>query len=254
VSIDWAPFGSEESDPDESTITGLCELLDAQANLLVSVATGGQRIDGVDAKYQRRHKKLNAALRKRGIAVPFAYDSLWDWYGDYSQNISGYAGRRAHIKGLADPVRAALDDLLSGIQVSDPGSPAEISWTSLGTRVQGIADEVRIAADKDDFQDVGRRCREVLIDLGKLLADPALVPSGEDVPKDADAKRWLEYYLAAHASGNGHRELRAFIPKAWDLAQKVTHGDIARVDAFAAAQATILVVRTLQQLAVQSLE
>lgn len=36
---------------------------------------------------------------------------------------------------------------------------------------------------------------------------------------------------------------------AWDLAQKVTHGDLDRVDAFAAAQATVLVVRTLQELA-----
>ncbi len=39
------------------------------------------------------------------------------------------------------------------------------------------------------------------------------------------------------------------MPVAWDLAQKVTHGDIDRVDAYAAAQATVLVVRVLQQLA-----
>ena len=34
----------------------------------------------------------------------------------------------------------------------------------------------------------------------------------------------------------------------WDLAQKVTHGDIDRVDAFASAQATVLLVRTAQML------
>jgi hypothetical protein len=39
------------------------------------------------------------------------------------------------------------------------------------------------------------------------------------------------------------------LPVAWDLAQKVTHGDIEQVDAYAAAQATLLVVRVLQQLA-----
>ena len=40
-----------------------------------------------------------------------------------------------------------------------------------------------------------------------------------------------------------------FHPGGMDLAQKVTHGDIDRVDAFAAVQATVLVIRTLQQLA-----
>lgn len=34
--------------------------------------------------------------------------------------------------------------------------------------------------------------------------------------------------------------------KTWDLAQKVTHGDIDDVDAFAAAQATVLLVRTTE--------
>lgn len=34
----------------------------------------------------------------------------------------------------------------------------------------------------------------------------------------------------------------------WDLAQKVTHGDIADVDAFAAAQAAVMVARTAQKL------
>ena len=52
-----------------------------------------------------------------------------------------------------------------------------------------------------------------------------------------------------HAAGRSHRELRAFTPVAWDLAQKVTHGDIGRADAYAAAQATVLIVRSLQQLA-----
>ena len=43
--------------------------------------------------------------------------------------------------------------------------------------------------------------------------------------------------------------LRKFIRAAWELAQTVTHGDTERVEAFAAAQATVLIVRTLQALA-----
>lgn len=74
------------------------------------------------------------------------------------------------------------------------------------------------------------------------------MPAGQEPPQAANAKAWLDLFLASRAAGRSHAELRKFIPAAWDLAQKVTHGGIGRVDAYAAAQATVLVVRTLQQL------
>jgi hypothetical protein len=105
------------------------------------------------------------------------------------------------------------------------------------------------AASRDDIQEVGRRAREILIDCAQLIADPSVVPEGEPLPKAGDAKAWLELFLAARAGGSSREELRRLVRAAWDLAQKVTHGDPGRVDAFAAAQATVLVVRTLQELA-----
>jgi hypothetical protein len=116
-------------------------------------------------------------------------------------------------------------------------------------RLAGLAAELDGAASRDDLQDVGRRAREVLIDCGKMLADPSLVPGGQDPPKAGDAKRWLDLFLAARAGGSNRDELRRLVRAAWDLAQTVTHGDIGRVEAFAAAQATMLVVRTVQALA-----
>ncbi len=82
-----------------------------------------------------------------------------------------------------------------------------------------------------------------------MLADPGLVPPGREAPKAGDGKAWLDLFLASTARGSSHPELRAFVPVTWDLAQKVTHGDVDRVDAYAAAQATVLLVRVLQQLA-----
>ena len=64
-----------------------------------------------------------------------------------------------------------------------------------------------------------------------------------------DAKAWLDLFLTARASGSRRDALRRFIRATWELAQTVTHGDIERVEAFAAAQATVLVVRTVQALA-----
>lgn len=241
-----------ESDPDPITLEGLLELLDLQAALLVSVATRGPRIADVNEGYKRRRRKLDAALRARGIQSPFPYDDLWGWHGYWSQHFSTYAERRAHIAMQAVPARDAIEHALEGKQVSDPGAAGHPTWAALDLRVDGVVSELRSASTLDDLQDVGRRCREILIDTARLLADPALVPPGREAPRAADAKAWLEQLLAARASGRGHRELRAFIPVAWDLAQKVTHGDIEPVDAFAAAQATVLLVRCLQMLSTTS--
>jgi len=89
----------------------------------------------------------------------------------------------------------------------------------------------------------------VLIAVARLLANPALIPDGESTPKAADAKGWLDLFLNAHAGGRARAELRGLMRATWDLAQKVTHDDLGRVEAFAAAQATVLLVRTLQELA-----
>lgn len=250
-SWDLFPPGHEpESDPDTSTLGGLLDLLDAQVALLVDVATGGSRIDDVNARYTRRRRLLDSALRNRGVPVPFPFEDLWAWRGYWqAQGLGTYQSRRQRVAELSHSAREALEALLTGAQVSDPGAEGLPSWAELDQRVTGIVAELAGAQSRDDLQDVGRRCREVLIDAAKLLADPDLVPEGTEAPKAADAKAWLDQFLAARAPGRTHRELRAFVPVAWDLAQKVTHGDIDRVDAYAAAQATVLVVRVLQQLA-----
>lgn len=240
---------AEEPEPDVATVAGLIEMVDAQQNLIISVGTGGERIQDADAKYQRRRGVLNAALRARGIDPPFPWDGLWDWYGYYSAELGTYAERRIDVRRRAKVVRDALEVQAAGGEVADPGSSVLPAWAALDARLGGVIEELSRAQTRDDFQDVGRRCREVLIDASRLLADPALVPAGEEAPKGADAKAWLDLFLAARAAGRSHRELRAFVPVAWDLAQKVTHGDVDRVDAYAAVQATVLIVRTLQQLA-----
>lgn len=252
MSDPWAdlmPGDPGEPEPDEKTLEGLLELVNKQARLLVSVSTGGPRIDDVNGEYQEWRRRLNAGLRARGMAPPFPYEDLWAWYGEWSANLGTYAERRAHVTKLVKPTRDALEEALEGVQVADPGGVGGVTWGALDARVDGVVTKLRGANSRDDLQDVGRRCREILIDAAKLLADPALVPPGSEAPKAADAKAWLELFLAARAAGRSHRELRAFIPVAWDLAQKVTHGEVERVDSYAAAQATVLVVRTLQQLA-----
>lgn len=226
----------------------LREVIQRQASLIVSTGTGGARIQDVDNKYQVDDRLLISAFRRLGSDPPFPWRSLWEWHGFYSQELPTYASRRQHVASLT---RAAFDVLDKSVQggVHDPASGESIpTWEGIDARIEALIAEYSGATDKDTWQDVGRRSREILIDLGRLVADPKLVPVGELEPKIADARAWFDLFVEYQASGRDRAELRAVMRKTWDLAQKVTHGDIDDVDSFAAAQATVLLVRTAQKL------
>lgn len=243
---------SGEPAPDLSTVDALIEELERQAALLTAVATGGPRIQDVQGEYQDRRRRLIDALQRRGLGYPFPWQDLWQWYGHWTgTGLGTYGERRVAIRELVAPTIAALEQQRSGLRVSDPGS-GPLTWADLDARVAGLVTELDGAVSRDDLQDVGRRSREILIDCAQLLADPSLVPAGQAPPKAADAKAWLDLFLAVHASGSHRDELRRFIRATWDLAQTVTHGNIDRVEAFAAAQATVLVVRTFQALVAEA--
>jgi hypothetical protein len=242
------PVGGEPP-PDLSTVAALIDELERQTALLTAVATGGPRIEHAQWEYSERRRRLVDALQRQGLAYPFPWQDLWQWYGYWtSNNLETYAERRVVVRELVAPTIAALEQQRSGLRVSDPGS-GQVTWADLEARLTGLVAELDGAISRDDLQDVGRRAREILIDCGRLLADPALVPAGQTPPKAADAKTWLDLFLVAQAHGAHRDDLRRFIRAAWDLAQTVTHGNIERVEAFAAAQATVLIVRTLQALA-----
>lgn len=229
----------------QTTIEQLTELVDRQANIIVATGTGKGLFDDYDADYQKRDRTIVREFKQLGIAPPFPWRSLWEWHGYYSQELPTYASRRTHVAALKREALERLDERTSGVSVHDPtAGAADPTWEGIDLRVRGLIDEYSGARDKDAWQDVGRRSREILIDLGKLIADPALVPEGQAPPRGADARAWFGLFLDAHASGSDRAELRALMRKTWDLAQKVTHGDVDDVDAFASAQATVLLVRT----------
>jgi len=249
-SSDHVGVSSADSDrPDLSTLDGLVQELENQAALLMSVATGGPRIETVQEDYTQRRQRLIRALERRRLAYPFPWPDLWQWYGHWSGTLPTWGERRHHIRSLLSPTLDAIEGLRSGISLVDPGGVGTPSWADLDGRLAGLATELTGAATRDDIQDVGRRAREVLIDCAALLADPGLVPAGQDAPKAGDAKAWIDLFLIAHSPGSSGQELRRLVRDAWDLAQKLTHADLGRVEAFAGAQATVLVVRTLQMLA-----
>lgn len=225
------------------------ELLERQANIIVATGTGKGAFDDYEADYQRNDQSLRAQFKQMGLSYPFPWRSLWEWHGYYAQELPTYASRRSHVGTLKREALDQLDERTNGLAVHDPaGEDDEPTWDAINIRIAGLINEYTTARDKDTWQDVGRRSREILIDLGKLIADPRFVPGSEQPPKAGDARAWFDRLLDHYARGSDRAELRAMMRKTWDLAQKVTHGDIDDVDAFAAAQATVLLVRTTQKL------
>lgn len=223
------------------------DLLERQANLLVAVATGAARMDAVRREYQERRGDLAGALRKVGLDDPFPWEEPSRWYAFYrSRDLTTYASRREYIADSAAPVRSRLRDLMAGIAIED-GGPEHLDWPSLETRLREVKERFAASTTLDDFQDVGRRCREVLIDLADLVYDDTMLPSGEDEPRGADAKAKLGYASNRLFSGRQHAELRGVVRATWDLANKVVHGEIGDVDAFATVQATVALVRVFQR-------
>ncbi|QKT07655.1 hypothetical protein HUN08_10970 [Gordonia sp. X0973] len=247
-------FDPERNSPvNELDRDAVQRLLQDQANLIVSVGTGGPRIQDEDRRYQRSARVLNSNFQRLGLPLPFPWDSLWDWYGYYSANLDTYQSRRAYVGTLAREALGNLDALEARGGVIDPSlTDPPPNWENINRRITNLVDEYSTARDRDDWQDVGRRSREILIDFGKLTQDPDLVPPGTEAPKAADAKAWFDLFLACYAEGSDKSELRTTMRAVWALAQKVTHGDVADVDAFAAAQGTVLVVRTAQKLLQQA--
>lgn len=160
---------------------------------------------------------------------------------------STYAGRRQYIGELARPVRDKLDGMIANVVALDPG-PAQPDWPGLERRLDGLHAELAAASTPDDLQDVGRRAREILIDLANLVYRDDMLPTGEtEQPKAGDAKNRLAQATASLFPGSGNEALRRLIRACWDLANVIAHSaSIQRTHALASAQATILLVRTFE--------
>lgn len=217
--------------------------------MLTTVATGGPQIAMVDGQYQQRRDEIALGLKRLGIENPFPWRSLWDWHGKWSSGeFPSYASRRRYIREIAEPAELELERRRSQGSVTDWGSRGT-TWGSLEERLTGLKTELDRAAGLDDLQDVGRRAREIIIDAAAFVFQESMTPANEEPPKKGDAKQQIEFFLSDAAGGTAHVELRRLIRATWDLANAVTHSSSAtRIDAFAAAQATVVLVRCLQEI------
>lgn len=216
--------------------------IEAQRELMISVATGGPQIKSVNPEYRERRDRIAKALRTRHIDDPNPYSDLWRWYGYWSSKLAGYAARRVYVAEMYDPLIAQVARR-DAVQVFEEAT----GWERVDRVVDKANTDLRAAIDEEDFQSVGLDCREILISLAQAVHEYDKHPPVDDkIPSDTDAARRIEAYIAAVLSGAGEAEARAVVKKALALAVAVQHRRTAGFrDAALSLEATVAVVNLI---------
>lgn len=216
---------------------------------MVSVATGGPRIQDRNAAYQRQRREIASELRRRGLADPNPYGDLWVWHGHWSANLASYASRRAYISDMYQPLLDAIDhlderNLGAGLQEARTG------WDRVDDQLSQLRERFATARTAEDFQAVGLLCRDIFLSLSDATFDEERhLPEGVELPGPADAKRRLGLTIDAEADGASSQELRALMRATIDLANKVQHARAGTLDAAAiVAEATVTSVNLMRVL------
>ena len=87
----------------------LMTAIDKLRSTMISVATGGQKIQEVNQQYERTYRDVAFELDQRGIAMPIPDSDLWGWYGRWSSgDMPRYQHRRTFVANLINPLLARL--------------------------------------------------------------------------------------------------------------------------------------------------
>jgi hypothetical protein len=216
--------------------------LDRIRDILIGVATGGPRIQQVDAEYRKVFGELNDQLAAQGIENPVPFSDLWQWYGRWSSgDLPSYQSRRQFIAELIDPLASRLRSGRAPTVISPTG------WSLVDQQIGIARKKLETAQIEVEYQSVGLVCREALLSLAKEVFVAARHPilDGKAVGP-SDFKRMIEAYIAVELAGGAVEELRKHARSALDLANHTTHKRTAGFrDAAISLEATASVVNII---------
>jgi hypothetical protein len=201
----------------------LIKQIEKLRNSMVSVSTGGERIDNANAEYQFSYAEADAALQERGLENPNPYSDLWEWYGRWSSgDLPSYQSRRQFLTEMFNPLLQRIRNRAAG-RGSDEKEDIT-GWPKVDRTIGEIRKRLAEAKNEEQFQAVGLLCREALISLAQSVYDPTKHKSLDGVkPSDTDAKRMLEGYVAAGLTGSTNEVVRKHARAAVDLAVELQH-------------------------------
>jgi hypothetical protein len=182
------------------------------------------------------------------LLLPLDYMDMLD--GEVSKQIV-HAAKRAglsctSVRQRLAPAATGWRDHLAELEDWASGELLKDAWVVIDERVSELKALFSRSVTPDDLADVGRRCRELLIAAANATYRPMMLPEGHEAPKEGDAKSKCRYIVEYVASNSLDKRVSNLVDNAWDVAVKLSHHqEPARTATFVAAQATIVVVRTL---------
>lgn len=113
----------------------------------------------------------------------------------------------------------------------------------LQNRLAGARATLFAAQKVEDFQSVGMKCRECLLLLVQKMANPKMVPEGQEAPQRGNFIGWCEVIANDVAAGSSNDRIRSYLKSVststWQLANWLTHAQRANnIDAAMTCDAT----------------
>jgi len=94
------------------------------------------------------------------------------------------------------------DKPVTARQQGAPDEGQRLRLTPVWRRFEKQPQRLHVAEEAEEFQAVGMRCRQCLIDLVRLQGKPEMIPSGVQNPKRSDVICWSERIPNAIAAGS----------------------------------------------------
>jgi len=201
----------------------LVQSIEKLRDIMISVSTGGPRIQAVNNEYQSIYQQIGETLQSRDITDPNPYADLWQWYGKWSSgDLPTWASRRKYINALYMPLIELLGKSSKAKNVELFSEP--IGWAKVDKEIGIMRLKLERAKTEREFQAIGLYCREAITSLAQIVFDSSIHKTVDGVEaSDTDAKRMLEAYISTELRGSSNEEARGHAKAALKLANGLAH-------------------------------
>ncbi len=217
------PLKMQENRPISKTkIKAAIREIELQKALMISVSTGGPRIQNVNDEYKERKLGILSILSEIGLEDPNPFGDLWNWYGRWSDgSLPTYQSRRIYITELYQPLLENLSRL-DQQKITEHVEPT--GWERVDRTIEKIVQLLAASINEEDYQTVGLMCREAIISLAQAVYCPDSHKSVDGVkPSETDAKRMLENYITSELAGSPNEEIKRYAKNAYQLSVVLQH-------------------------------
>jgi hypothetical protein len=216
-------------------------------NIMISVATGGNKIQDEEDRYRTINTSVIERCNKLHIGYYNNFRSLWDWYGKWRAEFPTYQLRREYINRLFSPTFEVFEKTQETSTVEPLVKIDE--WDRINRTLTKIKRDSAVAKNEEDFQTIGLLCRDLLISLAQAVYKPELHGEVDDkgvLIGETDANRMLNNYITVMLKGGSNEELRSFAKSANKLANRLTHERSAtKKDMMLTISATVAVINLI---------